>query len=77
MDKRNMPPAAIPDREQVLFVDGHRVTIRYSKQDNIPMQKQSCREYCQRQPSWEIVHIQFDQIRKIPPKALIEKQVKR
>ncbi len=34
MDKRNTPPAAIPDREQVLFVDGHKVTIRYSEQDN-------------------------------------------
>ena len=32
--KRNMPPAAAPEREQVLFVDGHKVTIRYSEQDN-------------------------------------------
>lgn len=36
MDKRNITPAAIPDREQeqVLFVDGHKITIRYSEQDN-------------------------------------------
>lgn len=36
MDKRIMVPTAIPDREQaqVLFVDGHKVTVRYSGQDN-------------------------------------------
>jgi len=36
MDKKNMIPAAIPDREQaqVLLVDGHKVTVKYSEQDN-------------------------------------------
>lgn len=36
MDKRIIAPTAISDREQaqVLFVDGHKVTVRYSGQDN-------------------------------------------
>ena len=36
MDKRNIAPAATTDREQaqVLFVDGHKVTVKYSGQDN-------------------------------------------
>lgn len=36
MDKRNMIPIAVSDREQaqVLFVDGHKITVRYSEQDN-------------------------------------------
>lgn len=36
MDKRNIVPTATHDREQaqVLFVDGHKVTVKYSGQDN-------------------------------------------
>ena len=30
-------------------------TIGQVEKDDIPMQKQFCREYCQRQPGWEIV----------------------
>lgn len=30
-------------------------TVGQVEKDDIPMQKQCCREYCQRQPGWEII----------------------